>query len=73
VAHVDEVHSVAIAALWISTRRWECLDEVEEALMTIATGCKGRTGGRVIALVLCATSVGDLLALVVGDDSLTSG
>lgn len=72
VAHVDQVNSVAVGACRVGTGYWEGLDEVEEALVTISTSCKGRTGRRVIALVLCATSVGDLLALVVGDDGLTS-
>jgi len=72
VAHVDKIDSVTIATTGIGARSWEGLDEVEEALMAIATGREGRTTGRVIALVLCATSIGNLLALVVGDDSLTS-
>ena len=70
-AHVDKVDSVAIAAGRVRTTRWEGLDEVEEALMTVSTGCERRTGRRVIALVLCTTSVGNLLALVVVDNSLT--
>lgn len=72
VAHVDQINSVAVGACGIGTGYWEGLDEVEEALMTVSTSCEGRTGRRVIALVLCATRVGNLLALVVGDDSLTS-
>jgi hypothetical protein len=72
VAHVHEVHSVAVGSHWIRARYGESLDEVEEALVTVSTSCEGRTARRVIALVLCTTSVGNLLALVVVDDSLTS-
>jgi hypothetical protein len=72
VAHVDKVHGITVVACRVGTRCREGLDEVEEALMTVATSCEGRTGGRVIALVLRTTSVSNLLALVVGDDSLTS-
>lgn len=72
VAHVDKIHSVAVSGCWVAARGREGLDEVEETLVTISTSCEGRAGRRVIALVLCATGIGNLFALVVGDDGLTS-
>jgi hypothetical protein len=72
VAHVDKIHSVTVGTTRIGARSREGLDEVEESLVTIATSCEGPTAGGVITFVLCATSVGNRLALVIGDDSLTS-
>lgn len=64
-AHVHQVDSVAVATTWIIAGSWEGLDEVEKSLIAITSCGSWATGRRIVAQVLCATSIGDLLALVV--------
>lgn len=66
--HVHQIDSVTIRAARIRARGREGLDEVEEAFIAVAPSGGWRTARRVVAEVSHPASIGDLFAVVVGQN-----